>query len=195
MPRNEEQLYQFLLQSSLKGQKEALGELMRLLYNDLYSYSLSILRDGELSKDCIQNVFFDIWRKKQNLNDIKNVKSYLFTCIRREALRLIDQRSRDFNNPIELNHPASTRSRESELISEQQEKEQTLQLHQVLQLLTPKHREIIHLKFFEGMDSEEISEIMSIRIQSVYNLLSEALKAVREKMTMLLILFLSLFLF
>jgi len=180
--KQEDQLYQFLVRSFLNGQKEALGELMRLLYNDLYAYGLSLTKDPTLTKDAIQNVFFDLWRKRENLPPIKKVKAYLLTCLRREIQKILVKEQQKRNTTEERSGPVVHSSVEEKMIREQNREERLLQLSQVLDLLSPKHREVIHLKFFEGMDSEEISQIMSIRLQSVYNLLSEALKSIRQKM-------------
>lgn len=192
----DERLLQYLMHDFLKGKKEALGEIMRLLYNDLYAYGKNILLDDALTKDCIQNVFFYLWEKRTSLGQIDKVKPYLLTSIRREALRLRSLEMKktarhSFSSALDI-----TVSREKEMVDAQQLEEKWRQLNQVLALLSPKQREIIHLRFFEGMDAEEISQIMSIRLQSVYNLLSEALKTIRKhivELSLIDLIFLSFF--
>ncbi len=176
----DERLLQYLMHDFQKGKKEALGEIMRLLYNDLYAYGLKILKDDALTKDCIQNLFYYLWIKRASLGTITKVKPYLLIALRREALKVKSSERKNDQQILSDAKLLRVSSREKELIDTQLSHEKWNQLQKVIASLSTKQREVIHLKFFEGMDAEEISQIMSIRLQSVYNLLSEALKTIRK---------------
>ena len=45
--------------------------------------------------------------------------------------------------------------------------------------LTPRQREVIYLKYFEGLSTDELAEILQIRAQSIYNLVHDALENLR----------------
>lgn len=45
--------------------------------------------------------------------------------------------------------------------------------------LTPRQREVIYLKYFEGLSTKELAEILQIRAQSIYNLVHDALENLR----------------
>jgi DNA-directed RNA polymerase specialized sigma24 family protein len=49
--------------------------------------------------------------------------------------------------------------------------------------LSKRQREAITLKYFENLDTDQISEQMNINPQSVYNLLFGALKVMKDHMT------------
>ncbi len=54
-------------------------------YQALFSYGYSIAADKELVKDCIQEVFLEIWKTRKTITtDVGNVRSYLFTWLRRK---------------------------------------------------------------------------------------------------------------
>ena len=50
----------------------------------------------------------------------------------------------------------------------------------MLDKLSPRQREIIYLRYFRDMDIEEIVTTIGINKQSIYNLLSSALKIMRK---------------
>jgi RNA polymerase sigma factor (sigma-70 family) len=46
--------------------------------------------------------------------------------------------------------------------------------------LSPRQREVIYLKYYEGLSTEELSKVMELRTQSIYNLLVNAIKGLRS---------------
>ena len=56
-------------------------------------------------------------------------------------------------------------------------------IYQSLSKLSKRQREAITLKYFENMDTDQISEQMKINTQSVYNLIFGALRVMKEHMT------------
>ena len=53
-------------------------------------------------------------------------------------------------------------------------------VQKMLDKLSPRQREIIYLRYFRDMDIEEIVTTIGINKQSIYNLLSSALKIMRK---------------
>ena len=52
----------------------------------LYSFGLKLTNDKELIKDCIQDLFVELWKSKHRLAPVKSIKSYLFKSIRRKVI-------------------------------------------------------------------------------------------------------------
>src|SRR5688572_18306997 len=69
----------------IDGDKEAFIGIYETNYQDLFTYGFSICGDKELTKDCIQDLFLEIWNNQSHLTrEVNNVKSYLFTWLRRK---------------------------------------------------------------------------------------------------------------
>ena len=75
-------------------------------------------------------------------------------------------------------------SPERQLIMVEEEKMSHFSMYQSLNKLSKRQKEAITLKYFENMDTDQISEKMKINPQSVYNLLFGALRVMKEQMTM-----------
>src|SRR5450432_4876934 len=70
------------------GNKEAFLAIYHDHYRALFYYGFSLTADRELTKDCIQELFLDIWNTRPTLNkEVENVRSYLFTWLRRKVSR------------------------------------------------------------------------------------------------------------
>ena len=172
----------------VNGDREAFLVIYHNHYRALFYYGFSLTADRELTKDCIQELFLDIWNTRPTLNkEVDNVQSYLFTWLRRKISRTQSrllkeksyEQSREVNDTKEFSY-------EELLIAFQQTEEKKEQLSRALDTLTKKQLEIIRLKFFENLSYAAISEKTSLTTRTVYNLIYEAISRLRESMTILL---------
>ena len=172
------------------GDKDAFMTLYEGHYQALFCYGFSLSADRELTKDCIQELFLEIWNTRASLNkEVKNVRSYLFTWLRRkisrECARLAKERLTD---ELAEDYPFLQSSYEELLIAFQQSEEKKEQLRAALKKLTKKQLEMIKLKFFENLSYRSIAAQTSLTPRTVYNLIYEAIRHLRETMKMILLL-------
>ena len=173
-----------------EGDNSSFLLLYHTYYQALFCYGFSLSVDRELTKDCIQELFVEIWSTRPSLNkDVRNVRSYLFTWLRRkmsrELSRLAKGRSLDFNEASEGFGPIQA-SYEELLIAFQQSDEKKEQLRLALAKLTRKQLEIIRLKFVENLSYRTIAAKKSLTPRTVYNSIYESLRLLRESMKVLL---------
>ena len=71
-------------------------------------------------------------------------------------------------------------SQEAILIKYEEEIRANKQLTVCLNMLSKRQREAISLRFFQNMDTDQISDSMKINPQSVYNLIFGALRVMKE---------------
>ncbi|MCU0391441.1 MAG: sigma-70 family RNA polymerase sigma factor [Thermoflexibacter sp.] len=174
-----------LWQDLKKGKEEAVTEMMQYYYADLYQYSLKIAGDVDLGKDCIQEVFMEIWTKREKLGDVQYIKPYLFKSIRRRIIQYKTQKKKELDQ-IE-GEVDIVFSHEDFLVQELNSQERQAKLIDALNQLSKRQKEAIYLKFYEGLSYEQISEIMGITYQPLYNLIYKSLKLLREYMTALIL--------
>lgn len=85
-----------LLVSELKNHNEkAFRSLFDLYYQDIYGYSMSLLKSKELAEENVQDVFLKVWLHRENLNLEQSFKSYLFTIARNQAFNLLNKATND----------------------------------------------------------------------------------------------------
>jgi RNA polymerase sigma factor (sigma-70 family) len=171
-----------LWQALKRSEKAAFEILLKKYYPIVLNYGVRFYKDKEFVKDCVQDLFIEIWNRREYLADVVSVKSYLLHSIRkniiRESSRLkwfreADKISDDHDFDVEFDI-------ETYLISREVENELLQKLRFELDKLTKRQREAIFLRFNQDLSYEEIAIIMDINYRSVVNLIHEAIKAIRK---------------
>ena len=65
-----------------QGDEYAFGEIASRYYQSLYTYGARFSADREFVKDCMQELFIEMWERRETLGDTDFVKFYLFKSIR-----------------------------------------------------------------------------------------------------------------
>lgn len=161
-----------------QGDKRAFLTLYETYYQDLYAYGFKISGQKDLVKDCIQQLFLEIWDNRKNLSEVNFIKSYLLKYFKRKLFREMESDSKQsdlIDSPllIELSY-------EELLIRNQKSEDLRFKIHEALEHLTNKQKQVIRMRFFEGLDYDEIAEITSSSNRTVYNQVYEALKLLKK---------------
>lgn len=172
----------------IDGDKQAFLAIYQNHYRALFSYAFSLTADRDLTKDCIQELFLEIWNTRPTLNkEVENVQSYLFTWLRRKITRAQSKIVKDrFSEQSAGTQEIKEFSYEELLIAFQQTEEKKEQLRNALKTLTKNQLEIIKLRFFENLSYSNISLKTSLTTRTVYNIVHKAISRLREAMTVLL---------
>ena len=165
-----------------EGKEKALSSLFCQYYGQLYNYGYKIYPDESLVRDCIQELFFIIWDKRDRIGEARSVKSYLFSSFRRLILRKLGRkRSRYKRNHIYLrDFVEDTYDAENRIVEAETDLERQEQLSNAINMLTSRQQQVISLKYYDGLTSREIAGVMGINRQSVYNHVSTAITQLQE---------------
>lgn len=166
------------------GDQKAFGELYQFFVQPLYSYSMSITTDKELIKDCLHDLFVELWKNHKNLGPTTSVKFYLMASIKRKLVRHLDGSLKMAGNDYNyvLNQSEMFQSAEMMIVEQESESRNAKVLTNSLDKLSKRQREAISLKYFHNMDTDQISNAMKINPQSVYNLIFGALKSLKTNL-------------
>ena len=168
------------------GDQNAFLTIYQNHYQALFSYGFSITTDKELTKDCIQELFLEIWKTRITLNkEVGNIRSYLFTWLRRKISYALSRLAKA-KSLVGMQDPTLNQSSYVDLlIAFQQSEEKKDHLRVALKKLTKKQLEIIRLKFFDKLSYAEIAAKTSLAPRTVYNLIYEAIRHLRVNMIVL----------
>lgn len=163
----------------IEGNDEAYAWIYTQYIHQLYQYGCRFCADSEVVKDCIQNIFIKIYqnRKKQTTPD--NVKIYLMSALRYALFNTLN-RNRLHDTYITNTVFDFDLSVEEQFIVSEEETSQNQIIDHLLSTLSPRQREIIYYRFYEGLQYEEICRLMDLNYQSAYNLLQRSLSKLRD---------------
>jgi RNA polymerase sigma factor (sigma-70 family) len=155
-------------------------------YRPLFNYGLRICSDEDLVHDCIQELFLELWERRERLSDADYVRTYLLRAVRnkivKEGLRL-----RRVKKVEELAfEPLHDLSIESQIVENEHKVEMALRLKETINKLTKRQREVIYLRFYQNLEFEEISRVMEMNRQSVANLLHRSIKEIKINWSLLI---------
>jgi RNA polymerase sigma factor (sigma-70 family) len=167
------------------GDQKAFTELYQHFVQPLYSYSMGVTSDKELIKDCLHDLFVELWRNHATIGPTTSVKFYLMASIKRKLVRHLETQMKNHvhHTNYMLDFSEADYSQESILIKYEDEIRTNKQLANCLNMLSKRQREAISLRFFENMDTDQISDSMKINPQSVYNLIFGALRVMKDGLT------------
>lgn len=166
-----------------QGKKEALEQIYSEHAAALLKYGNKFSRDAQLVEDCVQDLFIELWKNRTGLSDTNSIAKYLFVSLRRKVIRQIERGKKHLSSeePQEYQFEVVLSIDES-IIEKEVNAAMANALKGALDDLSSRQKEIIYLKYFNGMDNQSICEIMDINYQSVRNLLSRTLKSLKNKL-------------
>lgn len=176
------------------GDKEALFHLYEDLYFDLVNYGIRVCTDVELTRDAINDIFLEIWDNRQKLNEVNNVKSYLFTYLRRKIVagKEKTKRSQRAADRLSASIPDRELPYEEYIIEVQRSEEIKQHVRKAMVKLTARQRELVQLRFFDGLPYDEIEQRTGMARKTVYNTIHNALKVLSAELSDTLLLLLIL---
>jgi RNA polymerase sigma factor (sigma-70 family) len=145
---------------------------------ELFRLGMSIKGDRSLVKDCIQDVFLNLWQYRLTVKPTDNVKLYLFKCLSNKIHKEVGKDKKRYCQ-MNLEWEASLPNEQDVEVGSSFEKRKDLK--EALESLPSRQHEVIHLLYYENHSYEDISIIMGINVQSVYTLAWKAIANLKRR--------------
>jgi RNA polymerase sigma factor (sigma-70 family) len=163
------------------GEKDSLSSLYNLYYLCLFNYGYKIVPREQFIEDCIQELFLTIWEQRNTISKVFSVKSYLYVSMKRMVFSKLNK-YRNYqkrNTRYAEDFQEDTLDFESWIIAQEFQAEYKYLVDVAIQELSNRQKEVIKLKYNDGLSTSEIANLLEINRQSVYNHVSEALKQLK----------------
>jgi RNA polymerase sigma factor (sigma-70 family) len=148
----------------------------------LFHYGSKFKIRQALLEDCIQDLFADLWEKKDELEKVKSLRFYLLGALRRKILRKIYADREQLMHTEEL--PLQF---EIDLVDEdadhQLSETKVQHIRRAFEQLTDKQKEVLYLRFYNKLSFQEIAEVMAVQTRAVYKLSRRSLASLREHLS------------
>jgi len=160
-------------------------ELLFLHYQPKLIYFIKgFIKDSELARDMSQEVFLNIWKNREQLQDLKSFKAYIFKMGKNAVCNHFDHLlvKERFVLEKKLNSP------DFENIEETIYAKQLQDLIDItVSQMPPRRKEIYILSRVEGMSNDQIADELKINKRTVENHLTAALADLRKTIGILLL--------
>jgi len=165
-----------LVEEAVSGNFEAFGELYSVYLDRIYRYVFYQVNDRMTAEDITEEVFLKAWRAIGTCKGKeKTFLSWLYRIAHNHLINTLRSMKRlisiEKDNIVELTDP-------------KQEIKTNLDFQELLETITclpQNQKQVIILKFIEGMDNREISKIMKKNEGAIRVLQMRALSKLKER--------------
>jgi RNA polymerase sigma factor (sigma-70 family) len=164
------------------GNEVAYEHIYHKYVSELFRYAYMVVKDKSLAEDVIHDVFTDLWSSRNKLGKVRSVRLYLFSSVKRRALRKLKKENTfsDFDLVSAQPSLGITASFLDELIDDQQKEATAARIKKCLAGLSNRQREIIYLRFYQNLSYDEIAALLQLDQKYIYNLASKAFGVLRK---------------
>ena len=177
-----------LIERAQRDDKVAFEELIRKYADHLFAYIRVLLPTAQDAEDCFQETFHRAYQKLNTYKHSGSFKAWLFTIGRNLAtdfqrkrlkhagtISLFVQSNDDQDCPIS---DIEDNSNNPETMILADEKKQLV--HQAVQKLPERQREVLILSYFKGLTYPEISEAMNCSVGTIKTQMFRAVRKLAE---------------
>lgn len=162
-----------LLKAIQAGDEVAFKIMYDKYYRMLCYSAYKTYPDEHKSKDFAQEVFLDLWRKRDSINIHTSIAAYLKRAVINKSIDFIRAQRFNFGDTAELEYQAEMPEESSE------QDELKALIHKTAEQLPERCRLIFFMSRFENLSHKEIAANLEISEKTIENQITKALKILR----------------
>lgn len=175
MPDNQTYSEKELLLRIAEGDERAFQQLVHHYSDKVFFHVLTFVKTWHQAEEITQDIFLNIWQKRNKLADIDNLKGYIFIVSRNYVVSLMRKNIR----PVESSEPVSSEISDNATFH-YENKELGILIEKAIGNLPEQKRQVFRLIHQEGLTQEEVSQKLGIATRTVrWNLVS-ATNAIKD---------------
>ncbi len=164
-----------LVKRAVGGDSEAFGELYSTYLDQIYRYVFYQVKDKTAAEDITEEVFIKAWKAiKSCKGKEQTFLPWLFRIAHNHIIDTFRKKQKELSMEMETVVEVVDHRLEVETKLERQ------QLLEVIGRLTPNQRQVIILKFLEGLDNSQIERVMHRSQGAIRVLQMRALATLRQ---------------
>jgi RNA polymerase sigma-70 factor (family 1) len=162
-----------------QGNNQAFENIYNKYWYGLFKTAFKRLADKEKCQDVVQNVFTDLWNRREEL-EIRDLQAYLHTAVRFQVFKAIKKQSGQttFIDVFETEIISNLQADESLL-----NREAKKLVDQFINALPAKRRTIFIRHYMDQLSTAQIANELNVSQKTVQNQLITASHALRLRLT------------
>jgi len=166
-----------LVERAASGDIEAFGKLYTIRVEQIYRYVFYQVKDKMTAEDITEEVFIKAWRAIDSCKGReKTFSSWLYRIAHNCTIDTLRSRQKRLAMETEATADVSYSKQEAEVSLKRRE------LLEALARLPKNQKQVIILKFIEGLDNQEIGQVMNKNQGAIRVLQMRALATLRQRL-------------
>jgi RNA polymerase sigma-70 factor (ECF subfamily) len=168
-----------LVRRLAEREEAAMHELCATHGQRLYAYALRLTGDPHQAEDVVQDALMVVWKSARTYRGEGRLLAWLLGIVHHIALKSLRHRSQPITAEMEESLASGLISPEQQV----EQKERAAQLNIGMSTLSPEHRAVLELVFYQGLNLEETAQVCRVPIGTIKSRLSYARRCLRGKLT------------
>lgn len=165
------------LHSIRSGDEQVFEQLFRDQYPVLCGYARKYLDDVDQAEEVVQEMFFNFWQKRKEVDINTSIEAYLFRSVRNSCLNYLKHLKIREEHRLATNH--EIRQKEQEIHDNVVVLELQERIENVIDQLPPERKKIFKMSRYEELKYKEIADQLNLSVKTVEGQMSKALKHLR----------------
>ena len=163
-----------------KKDESAFEQVFKTHFKSLHAYAFTILKDEAEAEEMVQQVFFKLWDRAENLSFTGSVAAYLYRAVHNESLNYLKHQKVKTSHQLHVAY--SMKNQQEHMQGKMMSRELEKKINEALNELPEQCRTVFQLSRFEDMKYREIAGKLDISVKTVENHMGKALKLLRAKL-------------
>jgi len=161
------------------GNIEAFETLFRSYYEPLCRYAYQWVEDRDAAEEVVQDLFYILWKERQNLQIFTSVNGYLYRSVKNKSLQYVEKEKirEEYRNRYPEDTMIETYTPQDDL----EYKELEEQIGEALHRLPDRRQKIFRMNRMDGKKYHEIAQELHISVKTVEAEISKVLQVLRNK--------------
>ncbi len=141
-------------------------------------FATHFLKDEDLARDVVQDVFLKLWQKRETLGEVENIEAFAMRMTRNRCLDVIRA-----NKVVAIDEETDRKlkAKTVDVHSKVELSETANQIRSLILKLPDLQRTVMQLRDIEQLSYDEIAEATDLKVNAIRVNLSRARKKVRDE--------------
>ena len=168
-----------VLKKIREGDIKTFEHVFKFYYSPLCLYATSLTGRMETAEEIVQELFYVLWKEKENLNLFSSLKSYLYGAVRNRSFQYLEHLE------VRNRHREAVLSEETPEYSSPEEQLEYKELQQIiikaLNKLPQRRQQIFRMHRYGGLKYAEIASTLSLSIKTVEAEMTKTLQVLKKE--------------
>jgi len=145
---------------------EAFEELHARYFSALCNFTYSYLRNKQLCEEVVSDVFVALWQKRKELNHVRTIKSFMYTCAKNLSIDTIRKNKIRIQSDTSL-YEIEIPDAEDYILSPLEQNEFKEHINIAIEQLPPQCKLIFKMLINDQLTYKEIAEVLNLSRKTV----------------------------
>ena len=160
--------------------------LFRRYYPSLIFYATRLVGEEE-AEDVVQDVFVELWKRKDSIEIGEQIQAFLYRAVYTRALNVLKHRNVEDGYCAAMEEINRRRAEfyqpdNNEVIRKIEDQELRKEIHDAINELPGKCKEVFKLSYLHDMKNKEIADVLGVSLRTVEAHMYKALKFLRNRL-------------